>query len=799
MTLPHLQTTVQRCFHCGEILPENPPFFARLDGEEVPMCCAGCKAVAEAIYAAGLQDYYKTRTAYAKKAEAVPEFFKNPEIADSDSVKPGTSLDLYIDGMTCAACAWLIERYFRQQPGVQMAQVSFAAGKAKIIFDVEKTNLQTIIAGLAKLGFQAYEDDLDRPIQQTSKDILQRLGVAALFTMQVMMCAAALYLGAGGANDVALGHFLALCTGLGALPVVTYCAMPFYRGAFLALKAKSLSMDVPIALALILAYSVSWISFLKHGSVFYFDSASMFVFFLLIGRFFEGRAREKSHASLNRMVASMPPYARLLEDGHEKRVRAKTLKPGQLIRILPGESIPADARLLSEGATVDESLLTGESLPVIKKRGDTLYAGAVNHDTPIEAAVIAGKEESRIASIARLTEEALLKRPHLLLLADRASGVFVFCMLLVAAASALFWLPISLEKAMTATLAVLVASCPCALALATPMAITVLIDTALKKGLLLKNPDLFELPRPGIFVFDKTGTLTEGILHVKDTHYFGTPEAILPLAQNLALHSAHPVAKALLGVAPFSPLPIHDVQHDRGGGVHGIIGGKHYYLGNRRFITRHCHITDFPEEEDTEVLLASTNALLARFVFADRLKKEAKDFIAHLQQMGARIIILSGDTPKTVQAIAKALGIAEALATMSPEDKYRFIENLKQQEQRIAMIGDGINDAPALALADYSFAIAKGADLAKLSADVILTRPPLFLIDDFFALTKKTKRIVRQNISWAIGYNLVAVPLAASGFLLPWVAAIGMSSSSLLVTLNALRLRKNTSWISSIS
>jgi Cu2+-exporting ATPase len=787
MTLPYPKASECRCFHCGEPLPETPPFFALLDGQKEPMCCAGCKAVAEAIYDAGLKDYYKTRTAYARKAEVVPEFLQNTEM--NEGVAVGKPLSLYVDGMTCAACAWLIERYLKKQPGVQSASVSFSAGKAGVVFDVEKTTLGTLTEALGRLGFQAYEDDREKRLPEKSKDILQRLGVAALFTMQVMMCAGAIYLGAGVSGDSSLARFLALCTGIGALPVVTYCAMPFYRGAFLALKARGLSMDVPITLALILAYSVSWVSYFTHGSVFYFDSASMFVFFLLIGRFFEGRAREKTRIRLNRMAASAPPYARLLENGDKKTVRAKALVSGNLIRILPGEAIPADVRLLSQGTMVDESLLTGESLPVIKKKGDVLYAGTVNHDIPIEAEVITSGAESRVSTIARLAEEALLKRPHTLLLADRASGIFVFFMLLVAMATALFWSQVSLENAMTATLAVLVASCPCALALATPVAVTVLIDAALRKGLLLKNPDLFEEPRPEIFVFDKTGTLTEGTLRLQQAEYFGAEETILPIAQSLALHSAHPVAKALLEDQKCLPLPVLEVQHERGGGVYGFIDGLCYYLGNRRFIAQHCRIDLFPDEEGTEVLLASCEKLLGRFLFVDHLRKEAKRLVEQLQQEGAQVLILSGDTAKAVQGVAKALGVQEAFAAMSPEAKYTFVENLKKEGRRIAMVGDGINDAPALALADCSFTIAKGADLAKLSADVILTRADLFLLKDFFVLAKKTKTIIRQNISWAIGYNLLAIPLAASGLLLPWIAAIGMSTSSLLVTLNALRVR----------
>jgi Cu2+-exporting ATPase len=303
---------------------------------------------------------------------------------------------------------------------------------------------------------------------------------------------------------------------------------------------------------------------------------------------------------------------------------------------------------------------------------------------------------------------------------------------------------------------------------------------------------LLKAHRPAIFVFDKTGTLTEGILHLRTADYFCTPSTAMPIAQSLAWHAGHPVAKALLRQRGEVSFPVADIDHERGGGIAGTINGCRYFLGNRRFIARHCCAPlHFPETNDTEVFLAHAQGLLAHFTFADQLKKEAKALITVLRQQGVRVIMLSGDTPYAVQAVARDLGIEEAFAAMSPEDKYAAVAKLKQNGHAIAMMGDGINDAPALALADCSFSIAKGADLAKLSADIVLLRDHLLLVEDFFALSHKTRRIVQQNIVWAIGYNLLAVPWAASGLLLPWVAAIGMSLSSLLVTLNALRLRKD--------
>lgn len=805
------------CYHCGLPLPAGGQFSTRILGAERPMCCAGCEAVAAAIVAAGQEDFYRHRTDLAAgAAELVPDFLRQAEVYDnpgmqrsfvSDAGDGRREASLLLEGITCAACAWLIERHLGQLPGVVSVNVNYSSHRARVIWQPQAIRLSAILAAIHAIGYRAQPYDANRSralLDAERRRSLIRIGVAGVFGMQVMMLAAGLYLGDwSGMEDGYRALFNWISLGL-TLPIIGYSAQPFFRAAARDLRSRQVGMDVPVSLGIGGAFAASlWATASGQGTV-YYDSVAMFVLFLLTARHFELAARRRAGEAADRLVQLLPATAtRIDDDGGEQLVPVTELQVGERLRVRPGEPIPADGEVLEGRSSVDEALLSGESLPVSRGPGDTVVGGSLNVESPLLVAVRSVGEDSVVSQMLRLLDRAQAEKPAITRIANRVAGHFVTAVLLLAlgvggywyfVAGAADWLPI--------VVSVLVVTCPCALSLATPTAITAASGALTAEGLLITRGAALEtLARVDHVCFDKTGTLTDGRLAVQRTVPLADCDAehALALAAALEAHSEHPIARALCAAAGEArdEFTAGEVDNTPGSGLSGSIDGRRYHLGNAEFIAARgiaapaaAGLDELRAEGATLVLLADGQRALAAFLLADQLRPGGAELVAALHRSGCRVSLLSGDHAAAAQRVATAVGIDEVHAGLGPADKLARLRELQAGGAVVAMVGDGVNDAAVLAGADVSVAMGSGADIAAASADLLLTTEHLDALASGFASARRTLWIVRQNIAWAIGYNLLALPAAAAGLVAPWMAAIGMSLSSLLVVANASRLRR---------
>ncbi|MBS0556624.1 MAG: cadmium-translocating P-type ATPase [Proteobacteria bacterium] len=790
------------CWHCGEPLPANPPT-ASVAGGTHDVCCNGCRAAAEWIDKLGLADYYRLRSAPSLRAPDPQAAQRNvqtwarPELARHVVRKLGAGQNetlLLIDGIRCSACVWLIERSLSAVPGVASVQVNASAQRARIVWDPARADLPTILAALARTGYGALPLDaaaLDDARRRESRAALKRLAVAGFGAMQAMMYASALYLGAFTTMDAATRDAMRWLGLLVATPVVFYSAAPFFAGAVRALRARTLGMDVPVALAIALIYGASVIEAMRGGGEVYFDSVSMFVFFLLIGRYLEMRARHRAGNLADAMARLTPAFAeRIRADGGIEHIGALELAVGERVQIAQGERVPADAMLESAASRVDESLLTGESAPVRKSCGDALVGGSVLLDGPVVARVTRVGADTALAGIAALVARAQSERPRLAQAGERMAAGFVARVLALAALCAIGWSFTDPARALTATLAVLVVSCPCAFALAVPAALTRALSVLAARGVFVVHTDAIEnLALATHAVFDKTGTLTEPDLDVADIAANDRNEA-LAFAAALARGSTHPVAHALARAAIGLPVKTAtDIRTVAGGGIEGTIDARHLKLGQRSFALAN----PVDGTDDDSVVLADGAQVIATFCLRERVRAGARAALDALRADGLRVELASGDAQAKVAVVAQRLGIETWHARMRPADKLERLRDLRADGARIVAIGDGINDAPVLAGADVAVALASGAQLAQAAGDIVIDGDNLPALAQARTLARQTLAVLRQNQRWALVYNLAVVPLGALGFVPPWLAAIGMSASSLVVILNALRIGRSES------
>ena len=812
------------CFHCGLPVPPGTHFAVVIAGQRQPMCCHGCEAVAEAIVAAGLTDFYRHRTALSRRAEdLIPEQLRGLELydrpdlqksfvrAESEHVREAA---LILEGIVCAACVWLNERHVNRLPGVLEFRVNYSTHRARLRWDEQQIKLSDILAAIAAIGYVAHPFDPNRQeaLQKRERSVaLRRLAVAGLGSMQVMMLAVGLYVGDYQGMEDWIREFLRWICLILAVPVVTYSAQSFYQGAWRDLRRRQLGMDVPVSLAILAAFAASVWHTWKGGGEVYYDSVTMFVFFLLTGRFLEMTARHRAAQISEALVRMLPATAtRLNATDEEEIVPIAELAPGDRVLVRPGETIPADGRIIEGASSVDESLLTGESLPLSRQVGEALIGGAVNVDSPLVMRVEKVGADTVLSAISRLLDRAQSEKPRLALLADRIAGGFVAALLAVAAVVLAAWWSLSdFDTAFRVTLSVLVVTCPCALSLATPTAIVAATGALTRLGVLTTRGHALEtLARATHVIFDKTGTLTFGrpqVVAVETTAGGLEARRGLALAAALERGSEHPVGRALAEAAGDAIPAATDVHNTPGNGIEGWIEGRRYRVGRPEFVAALSMDSPLPlgeglgvrdlERDDldaasTWVVLGDETGLLAWFQLTDTLRPGAAATVQALQTRGLTVELLSGDRPEAVAHIAHEAGIAKATGGLSPQDKLDRLRELQRQGAVAAMVGDGVNDAPVLAAAQISLAMGSGTQLAHATADMILLSEKLECLVSGVDMARRTLIIMRENFAWAIGYNLLALPLAAGGWLTPWMSAIGMSCSSLLVVVNALRLRR---------
>ncbi len=791
------------CFHCGEPVPTGSDFTLEIKGIVQPMCCPGCQAVAQTILECGLASYYEHRTAPGIKGELVPSelaaltHYDLAEVQQEFVTETGTlrEIQLSVEGLTCAACAWLIERHLMGLAGLHYVNVNTTTHRARIKWDPDRLSLSDILKGFAKIGYRAY------PFQTHSQEALYarevrsymfRMALAGLGSMQVMMCAVALYMDFFISVEEEFMIYFKWISLLLSTPIMIYSAQPFYVGAWRSLKQGHLSMDVSVSLALIGAFVASiWATVFNTGEV-YYDSITMFVFFLLLGRLLELRARRKASESSSNLARLVPIMATRIDADGEHEVAAKTLRVGDRVRVLAGATLPADGIITLGQASLNEAMLTGEQLPLLKQAGDPVFAGTISTDAPLEIRVNHPIEESRLAQIMRLQDSALDDKPAIAQLADVLSRHFILVLLLIAAAVWTFWHFHAPERAFWVTLSVLVATCPCALSLATPTALTSATAHLTRSGILLRRGHVLDvLTRANRIVMDKTGTLTTGnisLVGVQPLAELGEDEC-LAIARALEAYSEHPIARAFRskGADDAVLLAASGVTPVIGHGIEGRIAGKHYRIGSARWLG----LSDKQNAaQGLAIYLADETRPLARFTLADTVRADAGALIQAFKASGLQTTILTGDSSPQADTVARELGVDELVKGVTPDGKLAYLKARETAGDISIMVGDGINDAPVLAGAHASFAMAGGTDLAKNSADAILLADDLSRLLTARTLALRTRRIIQENFAWSIGYNLLVLPLAASGWLPPYLAAAGMSLSSLIVVTNSMRLNR---------
>ncbi|MDR0564652.1 MAG: heavy metal translocating P-type ATPase [Azoarcus sp.] len=803
------------CYHCGLPVQPQTHYTVAVDGKVRHMCCLGCEAAARAIVENGLSDYYRRRDAMPeKRPEALPEelrdlgHFDNPEF-QQNLVRPVGEHEreaaLILEGITCAACLWLNERHLAQQSGVSAVQVNYATRRVRVRWDERRIKLSDILGAIQTIGYRAFPYDSARAEQVADRErrsMLWRVFVAGFGMMQVMMYAIPFYLGNDDLNVRENLIFRLASLGL-TLPVVLYSAAPFFRHAVRDILLRRLGMDVPVALGIGSAFLASLWATVTNGPSVYFDSVTMFVFFLLGGRYLEMLARARAVRGIEELGKVLPAFAERLPHWPEPdsgRVPVSQLVPGDFVRVRPGEVIPADGVVIDGTSEANEALLTGESHPVPKREGDLLTGGSINISSPLVMRVEQVGDNTRLAAIRRLMERASEEKPRLASVADKWATRFVVGLLVLAAVTGVVWYFVEPSRVLWVFVSVLVVACPCALSLATPAALTVATDALARMGVLVTRGHAIEtLARANHFVFDKTGTLTLGRMRLEEVLPLGVmdADALLALAAALEQGSEHPVASALRDAAKGKPAAeVSDVVAVTGQGLSGRNSGGGVWIGRPDFVAVRAglQVPDavfrMESKAGTVVSLADERGWLGLFRFADTLRPASADLVRQLESEKIPVTILSGDMPTVVAAVGRQLGIADVFGGMTPQEKQLFIAQLQSNPAKVvAMAGDGVNDAPVLAQAHVSLAMASGTDLARNQADIVLLGEDFVGLGDGIGLARKTLRIIRQNLLWSFLYNFCAVPLAMAGWVTPLMAGVGMAGSSLLVVLNALRLQ----------
>ena len=784
-----------RCFHCGEANPDRSPILATVQAREVAVCCPGCKAAAEWIEHLGLGDYYRLRSEPALRTSEQDDYaaWDRPALSRlhvRTSAADRAEVIVLVDGLRCSACAWLIERAMRGMPGIHDVGVNALARRVVLDFDPARLALSTVLAALARLGYRPHPltaDMIDSQRQRESRAALKRLVVAGLGTMQAMMMAVALYAGVFDGIDPSVREFFRWLGFLVATPVVMYSAQPFFRGAWREWRTRHLSMDTPVALAIALIYLASLVGVFVGGHEIYFDSVCMFVLFLLVGRHLALRARHRASDVVDALARLQPLLADRREGNGFVSVAVHELEVGDIVRVANGTAVPADGELIGPHCRVDESLLSGESRAVGREAGQSLIAGSLIIDGPVELRVQRVGADTVLAGIVRMVTRAASERPKIARLADVRAAKFVVRVLCVTLITALAWAWFDPSRALPAALSVLVVSCPCAFALAVPAALTRAIAVLAQRGVLVVDADALEtLAKADRFVFDKTGTLSEpGFDIAAVTVQRGSLDRTLGIVAALEHGNTHPLGVALRRLAvTASPLTAESLRHIDGAGVEGQIDGVRYRLGHRSFSL--LRSTDGLSEE--ALILADDTGEIARFTVSEQPRPGVVALIRSLQEDGIECEILSGDCPARVTAMAERLGIKHFSAAANPSDKLARLHALRGQGHVVAMIGDGVNDAPVLAGADVAIAIGDGSAMAHAVSGILLSSARIDSLIEGRVIAREMVARLKQNLNWALAYNLSVVPLAALGFVPPWLAAIGMSASSITVILNSLRI-----------
>lgn len=721
----------------------------------------------------------------------------------NDPTKPLVESQLLLDGLRCAACSGIIEQGLSAMPGIVSARVSLSKKRASVVWDSSQTRPSQILATVQALGYSAYpasqkEDDLVSKKKQ--RTAFWRWMVAGFCMMQVMMYASPTYFTPAGDITEDTLHLLNWASWILTLPVLLFSSGTFFSSALRDLRAKQISMDLPVALGIIITFAVSSAATFDPngwwGEIVYFDSLTMFVFFLLTARLIDVRLHAKTLGALETLANRIPEnIERQNADGSFTRVLNKQLQIGDVVRVHLGEAFPADGRLILGTTRADESLLTGESTPIEKNLHDKVIAGSYNLGQTVHMSLDSLGESTQYGQIVSLIHQAAIEKPRLSQLADKVARPFLFFVMLSAVAAALLLWNTDPARALMTAAAVLIVTCPCALSLATPAAMLASASALVKRGILIRRLQAMEsIAQIDTIIFDKTGTLTNDTIHIGAISHKKdwSEQNVRALASAIAQHSLHPIARAFAtGGAPHNGMTLENIQEEIGLGISATLHhASHLPVhGRLKFgSAKFCQVESLAQKTAQQVFLADDNGWLATFNLEEDIKSNAAQTIQQLTTAGLDVELLSGDQAQTVALTANKIGITKFQATCSPHDKLLHLNKLKQQGNKVLMVGDGLNDGPVLASAHVSIAMGKGVPLTLAHADYILLNGDISQIPALISHAQKTMHIIKQNIAWAIVYNAVCIPLAFFGILSAWLAGLGMAVSSLVVVINALRL-----------
>ena len=801
MTAP-LLPTIPACDHCG--LPCDQILIRdEVGGEAMNFCCHGCQGAYRIITNAGLGQFYQRRH---WEETGVPEMVFQTAYQDEylnrfiHDTPTGSEISFLIEGIRCASCVWLIEKILSVENGVKSARVNFGTHRLRVLFDPEQTRPGLLMTTLSRIGYLAKPFSRDAAQQQaesTQRTLLIRFGTAAFLSMQLMGFSFALYAGYFQGIDPTTRRLIQLFAALVTTPVVFYSGFPFLAGAWHSIRNLLPNMDLLISLGVLMAYFYSLWALIVGGEV-YFDTAAMIVTLILLGRLMENAARRLAGNGIDRLLRLSPDLAtRLSEDHDPEQVVSCDLQPGDRILVPPGQRFPVDGTIDQGVTEVDEAIVTGEVIPVLREPGMPVIAGSLNISTAVQVIVTQRVSDSFVARIARLVEEAQSRKAPIQSLADRLAVIFAPSVIICALLTGLYWFTHShnLNIAILNGVAVLVVACPCALGLATPTAVLVATGAAAAHGILFRGGDILEAAaRVRVAALDKTGTITCGRPEVrKIVPLVGTEDALLTLAATLEHASTHPLAQGILKAArernlQLSPGPTQAVP---GQGISLATDAGIVLAGTRDFLSQHGVVIPKTTTTSTltEVHLAMGSLYQGVIYLDDQTRPEAPIAIADLKGLGIEPVMLTGDHEQAARQIAEPLAISFS-AGLPPEQKADWVKETQARKRPVVMVGDGINDAPALSAATVGCAMAGSTDIALDTADLVLTRPDLNKLVLALTIARRALRIIHQNLFWAFFYNILMIPLAATGRLAPIHAAAAMAASSVCVVANSLRLRR---------
>jgi len=806
-----------RCDHCLLEFPDREAVYDTIDGQKKVFCCNGCSGIYHLIHQEGLDAFYEKRK-WNESGISSSLFHREPDIKPfAEHVTEsgnGREIDLFIEGIRCASCVWLNEKILLKSDGVEYARVNYATHRAKIRWDPNRTGLERILKRILSIGYipKPFSESEQLKVQQAeTKDLLVRLGTAGFLSSQLMIYSIALYAGYFQGIDPGTKRILEVIAMLLTVPVLFYSGMPFIRNTINGFRHLHFTMDSLIIIGAGSAFIYSIYEIFAGGEV-YFDTSAMIITLILLGRYIETAAKGKASESVKRLFEISPKTAvklvRNQETGEDERetVLLTSLSKGDRVEVKPGEKIPLDGTVIAGESENDESFLTGESRPVPKIPGNEVIGGSMNLFGTLTIEVTRTGKDTVLAGIIKAVEDAQAHKPRIQALADRVVGIFVPAILVIALVTVVSYLArgSSLHQSLMTGVSVLVIACPCSLGLATPLAVLIFTAMASSKGILIRNGEVVEnAARLRHVIFDKTGTITKGRPLLKEViiaNQYLAKDHLLSVAASVECMSEHSIGHAVCGTA-ISSLPVTGFKAFPGKGVEGHVEGRRILIGNRVLMHEQgINMTalgrleesagDFEGQGDTIIFVGWDGEVRGLLIISDIIRDEALETVNSLRTMDCTVTMVSGDTDITTRSIASQVSIKEILSGTSPVGKRDYIAEMQKEKHRVMMVGDGINDAPAITEASVGIAMGRGTEIAIESAGAVLIRNDLLLIPYFIALSRKTYAVLKQNIFWAFFYNIAAIPVAAAGVLHPIIAAGAMAASSLFVVANSLRIRK---------